>query len=184
MSSYLYRYLNDGFAAIFACKFLVLTDISAMVSALTLTALAIERYHAIMKPFKRYLLLNNGNIKRAIAFVWISSIVFTFPEFSLQKWSQKESAYSGPWSLNVNQASRIYLYFYSVVSTYLPLGVFLFCYGSLIKGMYFSNTICATDSDQDRGDKKKLVVTITMATVGFFVGYGTLVVFLLCYDIP
>ena len=50
--------------------------------------------------------------------------------------------------------------------------------------MYFSNTICATDSDQDRGDKKKLVVTITMATVGFFVGYGTLVVFLLCYDIP
>ena len=69
------------------------------------------------------------------------------------------------------------MYFYSVVSTYVPLGVFLFGYGSLIKGLYFSNTICATDSDQDRDDKKKLVVTIIMATVGFVVGYGTPVVF-------
>lgn len=39
VSSYLYGYLSDGFAAIFACKFLVLTQISAMVSALTLTVL-------------------------------------------------------------------------------------------------------------------------------------------------
>lgn len=177
VSSYLYGYLNDGFAAIFACKFLVLTQISAMVSALTLTVLAIERYHAILKPFRRDLFLNNGNIKRAIAFVWVLSIVFTFPEFFLQERSQKESACSGPWSLNANQASRVYLYFYSVVSTYVPLGVFLFCYGSLIKGLYLSNTICATDSDQDRDDKKKLVVTIIMATMGFVVGYGTLVVF-------
>ena len=35
----------------FVCKFLALVEISIMLSSINLTVLAVERYHAILKPF-------------------------------------------------------------------------------------------------------------------------------------
>ena len=57
---------------------------------------------------------------------------------------------------------------------YIPLAVFLYCYGSLIKGLYFEKTMCASPADrqEDRAcEKKKLVITLMLATAGFVVGY-------------
>ena len=50
----------------FVCKFVALAEVSIMVSSNTLTVLAVERYHAILKPFATGLRLNKDNIKRAI----------------------------------------------------------------------------------------------------------------------
>ena len=44
-------------------------------SASTLSVIAIERYHAILKPFSSNLRLNEQNIKKAIALIW-SDIYF------------------------------------------------------------------------------------------------------------
>ena len=64
------------------------------------------------------------------------------------------------------------------MAVYIPLAVFLYCYGSLIKGLYFDNTICASPADrqEDRScEKKKLVITFMLATAGFLVGYGPII---------
>ena len=50
----------------FVCKFVALAEVGIMVSSNTLTVLAVERYHAILKPFATGLRLNKDNIKRAI----------------------------------------------------------------------------------------------------------------------
>ena len=176
-SSHLFGYINGEFAGKFTCKFLVLTDMSVVVSALTLTLLAAERYHAILKPLRTDLLLNEDNIKRVIAFIWIVSVVLCFPELFLQEWSQTYSTCIGPWSLNANQAGKVFAIIFSVFSAYIPLVVFFYCYGSLIKGLYFTNTICPADTDEDRSDKKKLVVTIILATAGFVLGFVPIQVF-------
>ena len=64
-----------------------------------------------------------------------------------------------------------------IVAAYIPIAIFLYCYGFLIKGLYFTKTICRTDTDEDRSlEKKKLVVTFILATVGFVIGYGPTVV--------
>ena len=63
------------------CEFVALAEVSIMVSSNTLTVLAVERYHAILKPFKTGLRLNEDNIKRAIACICIASFVICFPEF-------------------------------------------------------------------------------------------------------
>ena len=56
--------------------------------------------------------------------------------------------------------------------------VFLYCYGSLIKGLYFSRTVCAADTNGDRSsEKKKLVITFILATTGFVIGYGPIATF-------
>ena len=57
------------------------------------------------------------------------------------------------------------------------MAVFFYCYGSLIKGLYFTRTICPADTDEDRSDKKKLIITFILATAGFVIGYGPLTTF-------
>ena len=76
--------------------------------------------------------------------------------------------------------SKVFFFLFSAVITYIPSAVFFFCYGNLIKGLYFDNTICVIDAEiqDDRTiEKKKLVITFLLATLKFIAGYGPGVVF-------
>ena len=130
----------------FSCKFLVLSDISITTSALTLSLLAIERYHALLKPFRTGLRLTDENIKQAIALIWISSFLIVFPEFFVQEWSESLSRCNGPWNLPLSTKSNVFGIIYCIITAYIPLMVFLYCYGLLIKGLYFSHTVCAANT--------------------------------------
>ena len=174
--SYHIGYPSSAFGK-FSCKFLVLTDILITTSALTLSLLAIERYHALLKPFRTGLRLTDENIKQAIALVWILSFFIIFPEFFFQEWSESLSRCTGPWNLPLSTKSNVFGIIYYIISAYIPLMVFLYCYGSLIKGLYFSHTVCAADTNEDRSsEKKKLVITFILATTGFVIGYGPIAI--------
>ena len=79
----------------------------------------------------------------------------------------------------MNKASKVYLIIETVFTTYLPLTVMIYCYRSLTKGLYFSNTICAepVTSQESGSEKKKLVVTFILATTGLFICLVPSVVF-------
>ena len=66
----------------FSCKGVIVGTIAIASSASTLSLIAVERYHAILKPFSSNLRLNEENIKKAIALIWTSSTVFQ--DFSLK----------------------------------------------------------------------------------------------------
>ena len=161
----------------FSCKFVVIEDITVASSALTLTVIAVERYHAILKPFSSNLRLNEENIKKAIALIWTSSIILGSPGFFLNEWNTKNCSCDGLWAFEPSLASNIYMITYFVFTTYVQILVFVFCYGSLVKGLYFSNDICAESSNEDNTEKKKLLITFILATSGFLLGYGPLAVF-------
>ena len=59
----------------FVCKMAVIGSIPLYCSPFTLTVLAVERYHALLKPFGTGLRLKEDNIKQAIAVIWISSVI-------------------------------------------------------------------------------------------------------------
>ena len=161
------------------CKCVVIGDIAMASSALTLSVIAVERYHAILKPFSSNLRLNEQNIKKAIALIWISSTVLGFPGVFLHEWN-KEANYSschGPWGFKSTLESNIFSITYCVITAYIPVVVFLFCYGSLIKGLYFSNAVCAESTNEDNSEKKKLLITFILATSGFLLGYGPFALF-------
>ena len=160
--------LNDDFVK-FPCKFIVVVYISITSSALTLTLLAVERYHAILKPFRSNSRLHEESIKRAIFVIWCLSIAIGFPGFFLEVSSKKSSCIG-------SSGVAIYLLIHSTFSAYIPTVVFLFCYGSLIKGLYFSGTICAENTNGDNSEKRKLLVTFILATCGFLIGYGPIAV--------
>ena len=161
----------------FSCKFVVIGEIATASSASTLTVIAVERYHAILKPFNSNLRLNEWNIKKAIALIWASSTVLGFPGFFLHEWNFDKTSCDGPWAFKPSLPSKIYLIIYWIFLTYIPMAVFVFCYGSLIKGLYFSNDISPESDNEDNSEKKKLLITFILATSGFLLGYGPYAVF-------
>ena len=122
-TSSLVGYLSDGFGR-FACKFAVLNIIAMTVSSFTLTALAVERYHALLKPFSTGLRLKEENVKQAIALIWISSVLFCLPLFFFREWSVTYSTCVGPWTLHMSQGSKIYVIICVVLNTYIPIAAF------------------------------------------------------------
>lgn len=59
-------------------------DILCVVSSFTLTTLAIERYHALMKPFHTSLRLSIEYVKPVIGIIWFSSILLCLPDLILR----------------------------------------------------------------------------------------------------
>ena len=119
----------------------------------------------------------NAHDNKLIALIWTSSTVLDFPGFFLNVWNNEKAACDGPWGSKPNLASKIYIIVNLLFTTYIPIVVFLFCYGSLIKGLYFSNEICAESTNEDNSEKKKLLITFILATSGFLLGYGPMAVF-------
>ena len=160
----------------FVCKFLALVEISIMVSSITLTVLAVERYHAILKPFRTGLRLRAENSKLAIGCIWITSVIICFPEFIFKDWSETCSSCIGPWTMEMNQASKVYVIMNATL-TCVQMAVMFCCYGSLIRGLYFTNTVCSETVGERNSEKKKLVITFILATTGFFIGYAPTLAF-------
>lgn len=78
-----------------------------MVSSSSLTRLAVERFSAILKPFRTELWLNGDNIKETIAVIWISSVLICLPEIFFKKWSEPSATCISPSTLHMNQASKV-----------------------------------------------------------------------------
>ena len=159
----------------FGCRLMALKGLIVPVSSFTLMVLAIERYHALLKPFRTGLRLKKENVKRAIAIIWISSVLTSLP-IAIMELKRNEDDDSD-WCL---PSSKVLFFVWTGVVVYIPLAVFLYCYGSLIKGLYFDDTICASSRDRQEGracEKKKLVITFMLATAGFVIGYGPSVTF-------
>ena len=77
----------------------------------------------------------------------------------------------GPWTIHLNKASKVYLIIQTMFNIYLSLIVMTYCYGSLIKGLYFTKTICAepVTNEESGTEKRKLVITFILATAGLFI---------------
>ena len=153
------------------CWISVFLYINVVVSSVTLTVLAVERYHALLKPLRSGLRLTLDKVKKIIAVIWIFGVLISLPSVFLKYKGESQFCFV---------TSKAFFFLFSVVVIYLPSAVFIFCYGSLIKGLYFDNTICVTGAeiqDDRTTEKKKLVITFLLATVNFIAGYGPTTVF-------
>ena len=158
------------------------TTIFAIVSSITLTVLAVERYNALLKPLRTGLQLSEDNIKKAIALIWVTSVFVSIPNAFSQEFdriNRVRSGCVGQQDSITNLAWKIHLIVFNALFLIQPV-VMVFCYGSLIRGLYFTDTVCqeteTTDGERS-SEKKKLVITFLLATVGFLIGYVPCVAF-------
>ena len=153
----------------FVCKLVELVELCIMVSYFTIIVLAVERYLALLKPYRTGLRLKEDNLKRAIACIWVSSVLICLPATFFKEWSETYETCIGPWTLYLNQGSKACVIL-NVVVCFLQLAITMYCYGSLIRGLYFTNTVCAETDGERKSEKKKLVITFILVTIGFFIG--------------
>ena len=156
--------------ATFACKALNIVGICITVSSITLTVLALERYHALLKPFRTELRLSEDNVKKAIVFIWTTSVVICFPQFFFAEWSEKPIS-----CVETFDISKFYTLLYFTIFI-MQSTIMFFCYGSLIRGLYFTATICSENDEEGDSEKKKLVLTFLLASLAFLIGYGPSIV--------
>ena len=171
------QYVNDeNFVQYLVCKASALITTFAIVSSITLTVLAVERYNALLKPLRTGLQLSEDNIKKAIALIWVTSVFVSIPNAFFQEFDRSNRFLSGcvgKGDSNINLAWKTYLIVFDALFLIQSV-VMVFCYGSLIRGLYFTNTVCQETETTDgkrSSEKKKLVITFLLATVGFLIGY-------------
>ena len=152
------------------CKLAELIEVCILVSSFTMTVLAVERYHAILKPLRNGLCLREDNVKKAIACIWIASFLLCLPATFFKEWSETYETCIGPWTLYLNRGSKACVIL-DVVISFIQLAIIVYCYGSLIRGLYFANTVCPDTGGERSSEKKKLAITFVLVTIGFFIGY-------------
>ncbi|CAH3166715.1 unnamed protein product [Porites lobata] len=99
-----------------------------------MAVLAVEKYHALLKYYRTGLRLREDNVKKAIACIWEPSVLICLPA-----------------TLALD-----------AVAWFVQLSIIIYCYGSLTRGLYFSNTVCRDTDVERRSEKKKLVITFIL----------------------
>ena len=132
---------------------IVFSPFLTIISTYALTLLAVERYNALLHPFKLHRRLNKRSTKIAICL--IISLSFVIPVYG---WLGREQSAS----------YALALYLTLVV---IPVAVVAFCYGRIILGVYVFKTICSqgTGGAQAMKEKKNLVKMLSLLAMVFLV---------------
>ena len=101
----------SGLAGDTLCKFFTgneIVDVGTSVSIINLTFLAIERYNALIKPFKYRVRLTMENIPYAVAVMWTLAILVCVPGFIQFKYDESKQSCVGPWGLDMDVSMAVF----------------------------------------------------------------------------
>lgn len=159
----------------FYCKFIYngyVVLVTLLVTSFTLTVLAIERYHALVKPMIVSRRLNTNKIAYVILGIWLVAVTLVTPLFVTSTIDPKTFCSLG----DAGDEMAIYIYCLMVIITIIPFMVIAFCYFQIIYGMYFKKTICSNKSErgetrEEMREKCRLVRLLILLTVVFFIAF-------------
>ena len=138
-------------------RFLLLTIAPKIVANITLTMIALERYNALVKTMKPLLNVTRKKILGSVMIAWITALLLCLPPTFLAP---------------TDKPKYIHPVFLPLIITFgylVPLVIVIFCYSSILKGLYFDRTILAekvTDEARLR-EKKRLVRGLVVVTLVF-----------------
>ena len=161
----------------FLCKFVYtnnITMVTLLVTTLTLTLLAVERYHAMVKPLIISRRITNERIAYVIVGIWLVAIAMVTPIFVFVDYGPNSRSLCSAGD-NFNEM-KVYVCCLMSVLTLIPFLGISFCYSRILSGLYFGNTICSrrcqgVNSQEEMAEKKRLVILLMMLTAVFFVAF-------------
>ena len=164
----------------FICKVFVgnaLVPITINVGTLTVSTLAIERYLALVKPFYTGLRLTKTRLPYIVVVLWVFAILSCIPDFMTNTIGTNSlSTYpcKRPWSLDEYSDHSSFIIYTGVFFGIIPCAMVFFCYLEIFRGLFITNTICATPADgpssqvlEDRLRKKQLFKLLVWLTILF-----------------
>jgi len=156
-------------------------------SVLTLTIMATERYHALMKPMQTELRLSVERVKYVIVFIWMVAILTSLPDFSQNKYSEQYGRCVCPFSLETASLLHVHVVCTVIFLGFVPFVVLAYCYFQIIHGLFLKNTVCsrAPSGTADHQTKKRLAKLLISVTAAFYIcymPYGAFVLYIALQD--
>ncbi|KAJ7372239.1 hypothetical protein OS493_019683 [Desmophyllum pertusum] len=163
-----------GFTGDLICKLFAgnaVVPITINVAVLTVCTIAVERYLALMKPFRSNLRISEEKVKYVIAVLWLLALLSCIPDIQHNTYVIASSKYpcKRPWSLDEYFLHKPFIIFTCVGFGVVSSVILLFCYFEIIRGLYFTRTICSesTVTETERREKKKLARLLIWLAVIF-----------------
>ena len=126
--------------------------------------LAVERYHAVVKPLQM-LQLTKKTVRYAMEGTWEASIALSAPLFANIDYKFKE--YCKP--LYSSEAKSTHITFVAIFLFIIPFIVISFCYGKIVRTVYNRSTVIPEsnipDKDKLRQRKQLLKMSLTVTAV-------------------
>ena len=164
-----YTVQPSGQLGTFLCKFITthrIAGIGMIVSGFTLTLISVERYKALVTPMETRLRLSKGNVLYAIVGIWVFAVVYVCPLFVFETYDEETQGCRTLWPA---RASAYWIVLAVIVMT--AFVTMFVCYFSIIKGLYFTNTICSSNAStggkNDAMVKRKIVKMLLIVTIAF-----------------
>ena len=168
----------------FFCKFIYTNTISIitlLVTALTLTVLALERYNALVKPMLISRRLTINKVAYVITGIWFVAIAMMTPLFATLDFDPNTRSCSHG---DAEFEMMIYIDCLIVILTLVPFTLIAFCYTQIIYGMYFKKAAWRRKFErghvqEETKEKRRLVTLLILLTVTFFIAfipYGVLLI--------
>ena len=152
------------------CQFFVGFNVpltSTAASVFTLAVLAVERYHAMVKPMQMSQ-LTRETVPRAIAATWLASIVLNAPIFVYTDYKFKKAFCRQTYS---KEAELTHVAFYAIFVFLIPFAVVTFCYGKIVRTL--SGAVCPKSniSEKEKVHQKRQLLKISLTVNGVFAGF-------------
>ena len=156
---------------LFAGNAIVCTTFDA--SVLTLCVIAMERYVAIVKPFKS----SSWNITPkktgiVIAFIWVFAVILTLPDSLWTEYRRDHTLGSSrypcirPWTLDHESTVKTYIITHCVILIVLPSILISFCYLSILKVLKWDLSDPVID-EVDKINMRRLLKLLVSLAVAF-----------------
>ena len=152
----------QGFSGDLICKLFAgnaIVPITINVAVLTVCTIAIERYLALVKPF-RSLRISQESVGYVLAVLWILAVLSCIPDIQANTFDIMSSKYpcKRPWSLEEYFLHKPFIIFTCVCFGFISSLILFICYFEIVRGLYFTRTICSesTTTEADRRAKKQL----------------------------
>ena len=142
-------------------------------SVLTLCVIALERYVAIVKPFKS----SSWNIQSkktgiVIAFIWVLAVILTLPDSLWTEYRKEHTLGSSrypcirPWTLDHESTVKTYIITHCVILIVLPSILISFCYLSILKVLKWDLSDPVID-EADKSNMRRLLKLLVSLAVAF-----------------
>lgn len=140
-------------------------SLTVTVSITTLALLAIERFHALVKPLNNRLRIARENVIYWIFGISVYAVALIVPLFIFTVFDKRKKTCFHEFG---NNGRRIYFSIFGF-GVALVLAVICFCYCRIIKGFYFGcQNICVSEELQRKRKVIKLLLIITLAFIVCF----------------
>ena len=151
------------------------SGLTIAVSITTLALLAIERFHALVKPLNNRLRIARENVIYWILGILVYAVALILPLFIFTVFDKRKKTCFHDFGKN---GRRIYFSIFGF-GMVLALAVICFCYCRIIKGFYFgSQKICVSEELQS---KRKVVNLLLIVTLAFIVCFTPRAIYFFFY---